>query len=136
MENKLYWITIGGLSFWLPPIIFSTVLHENVNTFLINVLPLLGVALLGAGSRIFSKQCPKWGWVLAGIYILGPLSMLAPSAFVHGSSSSSIPGERVWILLFCLFPPMTLWMALLNGMIFSVLVVTIVLPVLARHRIA
>ncbi|HEV7236060.1 MAG TPA: hypothetical protein VGN15_07770 [Ktedonobacteraceae bacterium] len=38
--------------------------------------------------------------------------------------------------LLWLFPPMTLWMALLNGMIFSVVTVTVILTILARRRAA
>lgn len=136
MKDKLYWIALGGLSFWLPAILLSAALHENVNTVVLNVVPLAGVILLGASSWMYTKRFPKWGWVLAGIYILGPISMLAPSVFLHAPSSAKIPGEKVWMLLFCLFPPMTLWLALLNGMIFSVLFATVTLPFLAsigRH---
>ena len=59
--------------------------------------------------------------------------MLAPSVFLHAPSSPKVPGENAWMFLFCLFPPMTLWMALLNGMIFSVLIVTLTLPFLAAY---
>ena len=130
MKNRLYWIALGGLSFWLPVIIVAAALHQNVNLWTLNVFPLAGVILLGAASWIGTKHLPKWGWVLAGIYILGPVSMLAPSVLLHVPSSPNIPGESTWILLFCLFPPMTLWMAVLNGMIFSVLIATITLPAL------
>jgi uncharacterized membrane protein YagU involved in acid resistance len=37
------------------------------------------------------------------------------------------------MFLFCLFPPITLWMALLNGMIISVLIATVTLPFLAAY---
>jgi hypothetical protein len=134
MRNKLFWIVVGGLSFWLPAIIVGVALHQNVNTVLLNVVPLAGLVLAGAISWMYTKHFPKWGWVLAGIYILGPISMLAPSAFFHAPSSASIPEEKLWIFLFCLFPPMTLWMALLNGMIFSVLIATVTLPFLAKYR--
>ncbi len=125
---------MGGLSFWLPAILVAAALHQNVNTVVLNVVPLAGVILLGAVSWMSTKHFPKWGWVLAGIYILGPISMLAPSLFVHAPSAVSIPGEKTWMLLFCLFPPMTLWIALLNGMIFSVLIATVTLPFLAVYQ--
>jgi len=132
MKNKLYWIAVGGLSFWLPAILVAAALHQDVNAIVLNVVSLAGLILLGTVSWIYTKHLPKWGWVLAGIYILGPISMLAPSAFFK--APASIPGEKIWLILFCLFPPMTLWMALLNGMIFSVLIATVALAFLAVYQ--
>ena len=134
MKNRLYWIALGGLSFWLPVMVVNAALDQKSNLWTLNVVPLAGVALLGVASWIGTKHLPKWGWVLAGIYILGPVSMLAPSVFLHVPSSPNIPGENTWTFLFCLFPPMTLWMALLNGMLFSVLIVTAALPFLAVYQ--
>jgi hypothetical protein len=128
MKNRLYWIAVGGLSFWLPAIVVAAALHQNVSLWTLNLVPLAGLTLLAGASWLATKHLPKWGWVLTGIYILGPVSMLAPSVFLHVPSSPNIPGENMWMILFCLFPPMTLWMAVLNGMILSVLTVTVVLP--------
>jgi hypothetical protein len=132
MRSALFWIAVGGLSFWLPFIVVGAAQPDNANVVLLNIAPLAGLILLGAISWIYTKAFPKWVWVLAGIYILGPTSMLAPSAFFYGPSSPSIPGENLWLLLVCLFPPMTLWLALLNGMIFSVLIATAILPFLRK----
>lgn len=133
MKSRLFWIVAGGLSFWLPGIVVVTAIHEDVSLWTLNIIPLAGVAVLGLASWIISKSHAKWGWVLAGIYILGPVSMLAPVVFLHVASSPKVPGENIWTLLFCLFPPMTLWMAALNGMIFSVLIATLILPFLAAY---
>lgn len=131
MKNGMYWIAVGGLSFWLPAIVAAIALHQNANLWTLNAVPLAGLALLGVATWIATKHMPEWGWVLAGIYILGPVSMLAPSVFLHAPSSANVPGENTWMFLFCLFSPMTLWMAVLNGMIFSVLIATVTLPFLA-----
>ena len=133
MKTRLYWIAVGGLAFWLPATVVATALHQNLNLWALNVFPLVGVTLLGATSWIATKHQPRWGWVLAGIYILGPVCMLAPSVFLHVPFSLSVPGEKTWMFLFCLFPPMTLWMAVLNGRIFSVLIATVTLPFLAAY---
>jgi hypothetical protein len=133
MRDRLYWIGVGGLSFWLPVIAVSITPHQNLNLWTLNIVPLAGLILLGVASWFSTKHLPKWGWVLAGIYILGPVSMLTPSVLVHVPSSPNIPGENLWMVLFCLFPPMTLWMAVLNGMIFSVLAVTVILPFLVLY---
>jgi thiol:disulfide interchange protein len=133
MKNRLYWIAVGGLSFWLPAMVVAAAFHEDLNLWALNVIPLAGLTLLGAASWIATNHLPKWGWVLAGIYILGPVSMVAPSVFLHVPSSPNVPGENIWMFLFCVFPPMTLWMAVLNGMIFSVLIATVTLPFLAAY---
>jgi hypothetical protein len=133
-RRGLYWIAGGGLSFWLPPMLIAAAIHESLGVLPLNALAVGGVAAFGVGSRIFSKNPPGWGWMLVGIYILGPASMLVPSLLLHGAASVNVPGEKLWLLAFCLFPPMTLWIATLNGMIFSVLIVTLALPALAVIR--
>ena len=134
MKSRLCWIALGGLSFWLPAIVVNAALDQKSNLWTLNVVPLAGVTLLGVANWLATKHLPKWGWVLAGIYILGPVSMMAPSVFLHDPSSPNVPGENTWMFLFCLFPPMTLWMALLNGMLFSVLIATVTLPFLAVYQ--
>jgi hypothetical protein len=134
MRNKLYWIAVGGLSFWLPAILVGAALHQNVNAVLLNVVSLAGVILLGLASWMYTKHFPKWGWVLVGIYILGPVSMLAPLAFARIPSPPAGSGGTLILVLLCLFPPTTLWFSLLNGMIFSVLIATVTLPFLANYR--
>lgn len=134
MRTRLFWIIAGGLSFWLPAIVEYTALDQNASWFVSNVLSLAGLAILGVATWAVTKRLPKWGWVLTGIYLLGPISMLAPSAFVHNHSSASVPGGKIWLVLFCLFPPMTLWISLLTGMIFAVLIATAILPFLAAYQ--
>ena len=126
---KVSWLIAGGTAFWLPAIVLAAVLNENVSWFALNSISLLGMALLGIASVSLNKS-PKWIWTLVGVYVLGPIAMLAPSVFFHTSNAAIVPGEKIWIVLFCLFPPMTLWMATLNGMIFAVVIVTIALPLL------
>jgi|SRR6202142_3552459 len=133
MRARLFWIVVGGLSFWLPAIVADAVLDQNASWFLSNALSLAGLALLGVTTWMVTKQFPKWGWVLAGIYILGPVSMLAPLAFGRIPSSPAHSGGNLILVLLCLFPPTTLWFSLLNGMIVSVLIATVILPFLAAY---
>jgi hypothetical protein len=133
MRGRLFWVVAVGLSFWLPAIVDYAVLSQNASWFVSNVLSLAGLALLGVATWMITKKLPKWGWVLAGIYILGPVSMMAPAAFVHGPSSPANSGGNLILVLLCLFPPTTLWFSLLNGMIFSVLIATVTLPFLAVY---
>jgi hypothetical protein len=133
MKDRLCWIVVGGLSFWLPAIAVNAALGQKSNLWTLNVVPLAGVALLGVASWMGTKRLPKWGWVLAGIYILGPVSMMAPLAFAKVPSSPSGLGGNVIVVLLCLFPPTTLWFSLLNGTLFSVLIATVTLPFLAVY---
>jgi len=134
MRTKLYWLVVGGLSFWLPALLVGAALHQNVSAVLLNVVSLASLILVGATSWIYARHVPQWDWVLVGIYVLGPVSMLAPLALVRIPPSPVNTGGTLILVLLCLFPPTTLWFSLLNGMIFSVLIATLTLPFLAKYR--
>jgi hypothetical protein len=131
MRNGIYWLVVGGLTFWLPAIIVGAASKQNVNVVLLNVAALAGLILVRATSWIYTRHFPRWDWVLVGIYVLGPVCMLAPSAFTRIPPSPSNSGGALILVLLCLFPPTTLWFSLLNGMIFSVLIATLTLPFLS-----
>ena len=134
MKQKFVWIVVGGLSFWLPETLAAAALHHNENIVVLNIVPLAGLIVLGATSWICTKHFPKWGWVLAGIYILGPVCMMGPALFVQVPHSPSNFGGNLLLILLFLFPPTTLWYSLLNWTIFSVLVATGTLPFLAIYQ--
>jgi hypothetical protein len=134
MKNNLFWIAAGGFSFWLPAILVAAALHQTVNEVWLNAVSLVSLILIGVASWMSTKRFPKWGWVLAGIYILGPACMLAPLAFAKIPSSPVGLGGNLILILLCLFPPTTLWFSLLNGMIVSVLIATVTLPFLAVYQ--
>jgi hypothetical protein len=127
----LCWIAIGGLSFWLPYVVVMVAFHEDVDWGPLNAVALAGVTVLCAASWLVTKKPPEWGWILAGIYILGPASMFAISLFRDVPFSPDAPGEYLWLLFFLLFPPMTLWISLVSGMLLSLLLATVIL--LAAH---
>ena len=105
-----------------------------MNILPLNLAPVAGLVSLGLFTWLHNHIAPKWGWVLTGIYVFGPAAMLLGSTFTRFSPSVSHPGDWFWDLVFCLFPPMTLWMATLNGMIVSILFVSAVLPLLALYQ--
>jgi len=122
---------IGGLSFWLPYVVVMVALHEHVDWWPLNAVALAGVTLFCAASWLVTRKPPEWGWILAGIYILGPASTFAISLFRDVPFSPDAPAEYLWLLFFLLFPPMTLWISLVSGMLLSVLLATVIL--LAAH---
>ena len=116
MRERLYWIALGGIYFWLPSVVSVVLdrhLHPVLRTFVI--LPLAGFAFLCAASWIASRREPKWGWILAGIYVLGSILNLGSVVFhVPFQVSLNVSGEITWrMILLCLLPHVYLWMAVL-----------------------
>jgi hypothetical protein len=50
------------------------------------------------------------------------------------TSTINVPKEWLWLTIFALLPPVTLWFATLNGMIISVLLTTLLLMFLAGSQ--
>lgn len=130
MKQNLYWLVLGGLAFWMPFVLLSATHKWTENTLALNLASVAVLALVSLISWVVRKKIPKWGWALAGVYILGPTATFAAWALSPFSSSASLPADWIWRIAFCLLPPMTLWLALLSGMIFSVLFATLALPLL------
>ncbi len=132
VRTAVAWIIAGGFAFWLPVTIVALISGQRAGAVVLNLAAAVGLAALWLLSREFAFK-PRWAWALAGIYILGPGFML-PSGIPSLLTGNAGPGGW-WLALFILLPPMTLWLALLNGTIFSVIGATIALPILAgRHQ--
>lgn len=130
MRQAVYAIALGGLAFWIPVVFLAAIYKIAVSILVLNVTSVISLAVVCLISWSVQKKMPKWGWVLAGVYILGPSAILAASAFTRIPPSTGRPGDWVWLLIICLLPPMTLWLALLSGTIFSVVFVTLTLSLL------
>lgn len=130
VKQNLYWLVLGGLGFWVPFVLLFAIYRSSVSMLALNLLPVAGLALLSLISWIIRKKMPRWGWLLAGVYVFGPVAMLSSAAFTRISPSAGAPGHWIWFVTLSLIPPMTLWLALLNGVILSVLFVTLALPLL------
>lgn len=130
MRQALYAIALGGFAFWIPVVFLAAIYKIAVSVLVLNVASVISLAIVSSISWSIQKKMPKWGWVLAGVYILGPSAISAASAFTRIPPSAGRPGDWVWLLIICLLPPMTLWLALLSGTIFSVIFVTLALPLL------
>ena len=115
MRERLYWIALGGIFFWLPSaisVVLAPHLHNELRTFVIH--PLAGFAFLCAASWRASRREPKWAWILAGIYILGSIVNLALPAVFHNPLSLNVPGHLTRrMILLGLLPPVYFWMAVL-----------------------
>jgi len=134
VKQNLYWLALGGLGFWVPVVLLSATYRWTESILALNLASVMGLALACLISWVIQKKMPKWGWALAGVYILGPSAIFAAWAVSPFSSSAGLPGDWIWFVTLCLLPPVTLWLALLDGVIFSVLFVTLVLPLLSLLR--
>ena len=133
VRQAFYWIVAGGLAFWLPVIIVDTISGHTASVVTLNIAPAIGLALLAAASRVRHSAAPRWDWVLAGVYILGPAAIVLWGYTAHGGAAAS-RGAPWFVLLLCLFPPTTLWFATLTGTIFAVLAATVGVPLLYAYR--
>ena|SRR5215467_12323636 len=115
MRERLYWTVLGGVCFWLPScdaLVSAHSFDHELRNFVI--LPLAGFTLLCAVSWKASRREPKWGWMLAGIYILGSILNLALPVCFDSPLSLNVHGEITWrMILNGLLPPAYLWMAVL-----------------------
>ena len=132
MKSRWYCILVGGLAFWLPAIVLAAASHEGGGLLWRNVTPLLGLTALALIDWIGLKRALRWNWVLAGVYILGPISILT-SAICSGVAPpwKADLGTVLFELVVCLLPPMTLWLSLYDFTILAVLAASAALPLLA-----
>jgi len=134
IRDKMCWSALGGLAFWLPVIILSAIFHDKTSWVRLNAGSLLGLTALGVLGWTRKSPVPRWSWVLAGVYILGPVSMTVANAFAGAILPSlSSPGYLIFDIVICLLPPLTPWLSLYDGMFVSVLPATVVLVLLAAH---
>lgn len=127
--GRLLWLGLGGVFFWAPIITAIIATRGEVGILALNLLPFGGLALLRVLS-VCVDILPRWGWALAGVYVFGPAAMFLPSLFSAGSSIAAVPGQALWLVFICAFPPATLWLALLNGTFGAVVIASIAIPLI------
>jgi hypothetical protein len=136
-RRRLYCMAAGGLAFWLPAIILYAVFQQPVSILWLNIVSVLGLAALAILDWVCGRWTIRWNWGLAGVYILGPISILMEAVFSGVAPPWKGRGQSLFFdLVVCLLPPMTLWLSALALQIFSVLAATISLPLLEllRHK--
>jgi hypothetical protein len=131
MKGRWYSILVGGVAFWLPGIVIFAIFQDR-SPLLLNVAPFLGLFALAIIDWIALKRTLRWNWVLAGLYILGPISI-----WTEGWFAGAVPpwkqslASMFFELATCLFPPMTILLSFYSLQFFSVLAASIALPVFA-----
>ena len=138
MAHRVWLGVAGSLGFWLPLVLLETLWKSgDVSLVAANALPVLTFAcvywVLWKRHRNDGRLLPIA--ILVGIYALGPLMMwLTWSARGGGFATAHGLRDAVWLLLFTVLPPFTLYLATWNGTLVAVLVVSLALTGLAKAR--
>jgi len=136
MVDRLVAILLGGFAFWIPVILFDRVSKGMFSIAAVNTFPVACAVcsywLVRAQQWCRLRALPLY--MLAGIYILGPLSMnIAASAFGGGFSRLWEKHDVLWTLVASCVPPVAMIMAGYNGTIFGLLAITIIMIVAAAR---
>ncbi len=125
--KPVIWLLSGALSFWLP-IIFAFAIDRSDTRMLVpNVLAVLTASLCYAALRWLYHGERLAGWMLFGLYVLGPILLCTATSFANGGFSQVRGWQIAWILLACIFPPIELLLAGVSGVGPGLLVVTAIL---------
>jgi len=138
VRHRIWLALAGALEFWIPLVLLEvTSKNGNFNLILANTLPLITVACVYwlMQKRHPGDQRALSVAMLIGIYVLGPVMMwLTWSAHGGGFATARGPHAILWLLLFTVVPPFTLYLATWNGTLVAVLAATVALAALAMPR--
>ncbi len=120
----LIFLTIGGLVFWAPTVTIELVTKRELPLPISSVVPLvsmlLGYLAIRRSAAVRARSLAIW--MLAGIYMLGPVMMLIGWKDLGGSGIRAF--NITSLAVASIFPLMTLYMAGPDGTLFAVLLVT------------
>lgn len=136
MRNRVIVLLIGALAFWVPVALLESLSRGRYSIIAINALPvactLLAYWLLRQRFEGLNTLALR---MLAGIYLLGPLSIsVAASAFSGGFTRMTGAQDTLWLLLGSIVPPLMLMMAGYNGTIFGLTAVTIMFVLITIRK--
>ncbi|HEX7422466.1 MAG TPA: hypothetical protein VF311_01075 [Terriglobales bacterium] len=137
MADRIISVLIGALAFWIPVLLLEGLSKGRYSITIVNVLPVVCAAclywLLRRGH--FGKLKALSLYMLAGIYLLGPLSItIAGSAFGGGFTQLTGRHDALWLVLASIVSPLAMVMAGYNGTIFGLLGITIIFILAAAMK--
>jgi len=128
LRHRIWLAVAGGFGFWLPVVLLGVLSRSgNFSIIAANTLPLGSVACVylifrrryTVRRRLLSLS------LLAGIYAFGPLAIwLTWTSSGGGFGSFKGPHDILWLLLFTVLPPFTLYLSTWNGTLVALLVVS------------
>src|SRR5580698_9047087 len=111
-RSRFYCIAAGGLAFWLPAIALFAIFQQRVSVLWINIVSLLGLSAIVILDWIYSRWAIRWNWALAGVYVLGPMSILIEAVFSGVAPPWKESQNLLYLVVVCLLPPMTILLSL------------------------
>jgi len=129
--RRILCVVLGGVCFWMPTAVIEIVtrreLRPAVGTFVPPVALLTGYFLLRRRVRLKNAAL----WMLAGVFTLGPLFMMA-GATALGAGFGQFAGwqDLGYFALECVVPPLTLVLAGYDGTFFGLLLATALMPLI------
>lgn len=130
MVIRMMLIIAGGAAFWMPVAALIVFSKDDFRLTLANILPVvtsicLYWALVRAKRFREVKLLPLY--MLAGIYVFGPVSItLATSAVKGGFPTLQVSGHDLyWLTLTSLIPPLTMLFVGDSGIILGMIGITI-----------
>ncbi|HEX6533667.1 MAG TPA: hypothetical protein VF041_03665 [Gemmatimonadaceae bacterium] len=114
-------LLLGGVSFWAPVTLFELVTRE-FSLAVATLVPFAGelAIYLLAARRRRSDAAGLALWMLAGIFLLGPLFMsIGAAAFGGGFALPLQWRDLAYLVLLSLFPPGALMLAGYEGVVFG-----------------
>ena len=131
-RKRILCVVLGGICFWTPTSLIEIVTRHELNLATATLLPpaLLVLTYIGLRTRLGVKRSGLW--MLAGVYVLGPIFMMAAWTPLRGGFHISFGSVRDWLYLglMCVVPPFTLVLAGYDGTLFGVLLATLLMPLL------
>lgn len=132
--GRIICFVLGGFCFWAPTTVIHILTRRDLNLVVATVLP--PAALLGAyfGLRRHIQLKNAALWMLAGLYVLGPIFIMAGWTPLRGGFYIPLAGWRdfVYLALICFVPPFTLVLAGYDGTMFGMLAATVLMIAINR----
>ena len=137
MTDRIIFVLAGGFAFWVPVVLLEGLSKGRYGITVANVLPVVCALclywFLRRGHFRKLKGLPLY--MLAGIYLLGPLSLtIAGSAFGGGFTQFTGGHDALWLLLASVVPPLAMMLAGYNGTLLGLLVITVIFIVAALRK--
>ncbi len=135
--DRIVVVLMAGIGFWAPAVLLDVLSRGAYSIAAMSVLPLVCVLCLywSLQRRRFRKIRALALYMLAGIYLLAPLaSTVAASASGGGFSQPFGAHDALMLLLFSIVPIFAMMVAVYNGTLVALFVITIIFVIEGCRR--
>lgn len=123
-------VFLGGVSFWTLTTALELLTRRELNLLVGTFVPAIALVSVYLLLRRRLGMRHAGLWMLAGVFLLGPLYCMVGSSAFGGGFVIGNKWENLRFLLIASFvPPLTLELASYDGTLFGVLLVALLLPI-------